>query len=82
MDADPKPKPKEDEGGVGCGRFEYGYASRSFLADCWRAWRAVSRDGRGMSESTWDLSEGCEDISEVRIGKSDCEGKLADLRHS
>lgn len=42
----------------------------------------MSRDGRGMSESTWDLSEGCEDMSEVRIGKSDCEGKLADLRHS
>lgn len=56
---------------------EYGYASRSFLEACVRAWTAVSRVGRGMSGNSADFNDGCVLSNEVNKGKSACVGRLA-----
>ena len=54
-DVAPNPKEMLDPN---VGALEYGYASRSFLADWSSACSAVSRVGLGMSERSVGLSSG------------------------
>ena len=47
------------------------------MADCARAWMAVSRVGRGIRGRIVDFSEGCVFNNAVNNGNKDCGGKLA-----
>ena len=71
------PKPNDEEGVAEEDVFEYGYASRSFFADCASACTALSTVGRGIKPRTMGLREGWESINAVRIGSSDCGGSVA-----